>query len=124
MAIAPKYIPPPRFDGFTLTVSASGTVPEVGFTASQFPPVLVEGVAVNACPLTPLIVNCWLCETTDPVLKLNVRAVGVAEKFDVPLVSTLRITGTLVFVPVDMIEMKPPYEPAVSEPAATDTVKT
>ena len=55
---------------------------------------------------------------------MNVRLPGEAEKGEAPFASTLRITGTLVLVPLVVTETKPPYEPAVKAPGVTDTVRT
>lgn len=81
IAIAALKVPPPcRLAGFTVTCKVTGRVPEEGDTVSQFPLLLVTGVAVNE--VVELLVDTATFWVTGKVLlaeKLKLSEVGFVE---------------------------------------------
>jgi hypothetical protein len=98
MATAPLKGPAPcKAAGFTVTWNVLGRLPEVGDTVSQFPPVLVMGVAVKEVMLELLLDTVTGCVTGTVLLaaKLKLSEVGLAESgLGPPAVLALNTTGT------------------------------
>ena len=80
MAIADVKVPACRPVGFTVTIRVLGSVPEEGDTVSQFPPLLVTGVAVNDVPV-PVVDTVTSCVTGAVLLagKTKLSDVGLVE---------------------------------------------
>ena len=81
MAMAASKVPPCRLAGFTVTCRVLGRPPEEGDTVSQFPPLLVTGVAVKEVMLELLVATVTACVTGTVLLaaKLKLSEFGLVE---------------------------------------------
>lgn len=126
MAMAPKKMPVPRLEGFTLTLKNAGVAPELGFTESQEPLSLVEGVAVTAVvpPMVKNASNDCVCGTVLPEGNVKIRGFGVALNGDAPVLLTFTTTGTVTELLPDFTVTNPAKDPDVSDPGLTLTTST
>ena len=82
IAMAALKVPPPcRLAGFTVTCKVAGMLPEAGDTASQFPLLLVTGVAVKVLVFELLLDTVTFCVAGNVLLaaKLKLKDVGLVD---------------------------------------------
>ena len=129
IAMAALNVPPPcRLAGFTVTCRVAGSVPEEGDTVSQFPLLLVTGVAVNELVEEPVVDIVTICVTGTVLLaaKLKLSDVGLADSgLGPPVELALNCTGTDWNDPAEeLMLINPTSVPEVGavEPIDTDSV--